>query len=384
MAAAKKIKLFVDAHVFDKEFQGTQTFIRGLYKALVEKYAAELDIYFGVCDVDRFAAILPFISPSRILPYKKRSANFLRLVTDIPCYIRNHRFDFAHFQNISMQKTGSCQTIITLHDIIFNDFPNDFPLIYRKARNVLFRRSIHRAAIKTSVSTYSRDRIAERYNILPQHIHVVPNAANDMLPHCSLSKKEAALQIREKFGIENFVLCVSRIEPRKNHLLLLEKYLKLELFKKNIPLVFVGKKSLDVVTLSRCLNDLTEEQKKMVHWYQQVSREDLTVLYKACMLFVYPSKAEGFGIPPLEAITCGAPVLCSNVSAMKDYYFFQPYMFDPGDEKDFETKLNDTIHNLPDENFIMRAADQASHNYSWQHSADIFYNLLKSRKPCGH
>ncbi|HEX4375321.1 MAG TPA: glycosyltransferase family 1 protein [Puia sp.] len=384
MTKEGKIKLFVDAHVFDKEFQGTQTFVRGLYKSLLEKYSSELEIYFGVNDVDKFSANLPFVSSSRILKYKKNNSNFLRLFTEIPYYIKKHQFDFAHFQNISLQKKSRCKTIITLHDIIFNDFPDEFPFIYRNARNLLFRRSINRAAIKTSVSAYSRDRISCQYKILPEHIHVVPNAANYMLSNCDLSKKEASFEIAKKFGIENFILCVSRIEPRKNHLLLLEKYLKLELFKKNIPLVFVGKKSIDVSHLNKRINELTEDQKKMFYWYEQVSQEDLIKLYKACKLFVYPSKAEGFGIPPLEAITCGAPVLCSNVSAMKDYYFFQPYTFDPDDEKDFERKLNDTIHNLPDENFIKNAADEVFDNYSWQHSADIFYKLLNSGKQCGN
>jgi glycosyltransferase involved in cell wall biosynthesis len=384
MTTERKIKLFVDAHVFDKEFQGTQTFILGLYKSLLEKYSSELDIYFGVNDVDKFSANLPFVSPSRILKYKKNNSNFLRLFTDVPHYIRKHQFDFAHFQNISLQNKSSCKTIITLHDIIFNDFPNEFPLIYRNVRNYLFKKSIDRATVKTSVSIYSRDRISYRYNILPEDIHVVPNAANYILSNCGLSKKEASFEIEEKFGMKNFILCVSRIEPRKNHLLLLEKYLKLELFKKNIPLVFVGKKSIGVSLLNKRINELTEDQKKMFYWYEQVSQEDLIKLYKACKLFVYPSKAEGFGIPPLEAITCGAPVLCSNVSAMKDYYFFQPYTFDPDDEKDFEKKLSDTIHNLPQENFIKNAAREVFNNYSWQRSADIFYNLLNSNEECSN
>jgi glycosyltransferase involved in cell wall biosynthesis len=384
MTKEGKIKLFVDAHVFDKEFQGTQTFIRGLYKSLLEKYSAELEIYFGVNDVDKFSSNLPFVSSSRILKYQRRSSNFLRLFTDVPYFIKKHQFDFAHFQNISLQKKSQCKTIITLHDVIFSDFPDDFPFIYRNARNFLFGKSINRAAVKTSVSAYSRDRISYRYKILPEQIHIVPNGADCTSFNCDLSKKEAVSTIKEKFEIENFILCVSRIEPRKNHLLLLEKYLKLELFKKNISLVFVGKKSINVSQLNERINELTEDQKKMFHWYEQVSQEDLIKLYKACKLFVYPSKAEGFGIPPLEAIACGAPVLCSNVSAMKDYYFFQPYTFDPDDEKDFEEKLDHTIHDLPDENFIKNAALEVLNNYSWQRSADIFYDLLNSNKQCGN
>ena len=149
-------------------------------------------------------------------------------------------------------------------------------------------------------------------------------------------------------------------------------------------MVFVGKSSIDVPHLSKRINELTVDQKKMFHWYEQVSQEDLVRFYKACKLFVYPSKAEGFGIPPLEAIVCGAPVLCSNVSAMKEYIFFEPYTFDPGNEDDLEKKLNDTIHDLPDEEFIKNAAREVLNNYSWQRSADIFYGLLNLNKQCGN
>jgi glycosyltransferase involved in cell wall biosynthesis len=229
------------------------------------------------------------------------------------------------------------------------------------------------------VSAYSRDRICHHYNILPEDIHVVPNGADYITSDCVLSKQEASCAIEEKLKIANFILYVSRIEPRKNQLLLLEKYLKLELFKKEIPLVFVGKKSIEVPGLDKRVAELTGEQRKMIYWFEQVSQDDLIKLYKACRLFVYPSKAEGFGIPPLEAVACGAPVLCSNVSAMQDYYFFRPYTFDPNDDEEFERKLIETIHHPPNENFIKGVAEQVAGNYPWQHSADVFYNLIKSK-----
>jgi len=101
--AAKKIKLFVDAHSFDKEFQGAQTFIRELYTQLMADHP-ELDIYFGACDVANIQSIFPQLPAANILPYKKRKTGILRFISDIPAYIKQHQFDFAHFQYITPKK----------------------------------------------------------------------------------------------------------------------------------------------------------------------------------------------------------------------------------------------------------------------------------------
>jgi glycosyltransferase involved in cell wall biosynthesis len=371
----KKIKVFVDAHAFDKEFQGTQTFIRGLYTALLENHSRDLDIYFGVHNLSKFSMAFPGVPFSQILQYKKYRSGPFRLLTDIPSYLKKYQFDFAHFQNIFLQKNNYCKIIITLHDIIYNDFPGEFPFIYRNMRNLLFRKSIQRATIKTSVSSYSRDRISHRYKIAPEQIHIIPNGAND-IRNGSLTKREASLFIKEKFGVEDFILYVSRVEPRKNHLLLLEKYLHLQLYKQNIPLIFIGKSSIRVPALEKRVSGLTGEQRNMFHRYEQVSQDDLIKLYKSCRLFVYPSKGEGFGIPPLEAAVCGAPVLCSNVSAMKEYHFFEPFTFNPDNEMEFERKLTNMINCPPHESFMRKVASKISDCYSWQQSAETFYNLL--------
>src|ERR1700744_933156 len=96
----KKIKIFVDAHSFDTEYQGTQTFIEGLYKTLMQNYP-ELDIYFGAFHTDRIQRAFPLLDASKIIAYKKRNPAILRFLIDIPDLIQKHSFDFAHFQYVS-------------------------------------------------------------------------------------------------------------------------------------------------------------------------------------------------------------------------------------------------------------------------------------------
>jgi len=105
-----------------------------------------------------------------------------------------------------------------------------------------------------------------------------------------------------------------------------------------------------------------------------VSDESLMHFYKACEVFVYPSKAEGFGIPPLEAAALRVPVLCSNTSAMSDFTFFGRFHFNPNDQSEFNLKLNEIITDPPGTEELARVAEIISGRYSWQRSAETLYN----------
>ncbi|MFC0517080.1 glycosyltransferase family 4 protein [Mucilaginibacter angelicae] len=379
--AAKRIKLFVDAHSFDKEFQGAQTFIRELYNHLLAE-RPDIDIYIGARNTDNIRSLFPMLPPQNILPYKNRGVNILRFIFDIPAYIKKYRFDFAHFQYISPKKIAGCQYIVTMHDMLFNDFRKDFPILFSIPRNYLFGRSIKNADVKTTVSDYSKDRICDYYQIPADDVHIIQNGVSNSLLQYQASKQEAEDWIAEKFGIRNFILYTSRIEPRKNHLLLLQKYLKLKLYEKGTGLVFIGKASIKTPGLAKLIKNLTPEQKQFFRWIPQAEQADLAAFYRACKLFVYPSKAEGFGIPPLEAALCGAPVLCSSETAMKNFSFFAPYTFNPANHADFEQKLAMAIQQPPGYAFTSRVAQHIEQQYHWQKSGIIFYNLLQANFHC--
>ena len=93
------------------------------------------------------------------------------------------------------------------------------------------------------------------------------------------------------------------------------------------------------------LSNLNNQQKQHFIWFDNVNSKQLSWLYKNSSLFVFPSLAEGFGIPPLEASLYGAKVLVSNTTAMSDYFFFK-HMFDPYDYEDFKTKVNTWIDDI--------------------------------------
>ena len=321
---AKKLKIFVDAHVFDGVHQGTVTFISNLYSSVIKE--DNFIVYIASYNKERAINLLK--SNNFIHIKYKFSSKYLRLLFETPFILIKNKIDYAHFQYIT-PLFKPCNYIVTIHDLLFVDYPSLFPIKYRFKNYFLFYFSTLRADIVTTVSSYSKKSIIDHFKLLNKNIQVIPN----IIVINSLEE-----EIVDNLFESKFLLYVSRIEPRKNHILLLNAWLDLELYNQNIKLVFVGHKTINDITLFKKLANLNNNQKKHFIWIEYVNSKQLTWLYKNCLLFVFPSFAEGFGIPPLEASMYGAKVLVSNTTAMSDYYFFK-YMFDPNNYNDFKNKL---------------------------------------------
>lgn len=371
----KKKKLFVDAHCFDKEFQGTQSFVKGLYNAFLDKYP-EIEVYFGARDPQK--VIKAFGGRElNILKYKT-GLHSLRMWLDIPALLRKYHFDFAHFQNMApfTWRKDSCIYTVTLHDVLYEDYPELFPFLFRKSRSILFRKSIQKAVLKTTVSEYSRQRIAAHYRIQPERITIIPNAVSQAV---SGNETFPSIGANNLFPFADYILYVSRIEPRKNQSALIHAWKRLHLGDQGIHLVFIGHHSIFSKPLEEALQDLSAQEKSMIHFLSDVPPEELQRFYKNCRLFVYASLAEGFGIPPLEAAIYERPVICSNQTAMNQYDFFAPYLFDPSDPDQLCDLLQKLIQHPPDRERLRKISENIQTTYNWEMSAERLYQLLTSK-----
>lgn len=313
---------------------------------------------------------------SHFVQYSSSSA-MRRLNVDIPRIIQQHGIHFAHFQYITPFRKH-CKYIVTTHDILFNDFKEEFSLSYRMVRNFLFRYSIKLADIKTTVSEYSKRRISHHYGIPSSEIHVVKNGVSDAF-YQPYDKQAAQEAIEKAYGISNYILYVSRLEPRKNHILLLKAFINQKLYEKNINLVFIGRSTIADSELEALQNAMPQEAKSHFFRIDQVNNEDLLTFYRGARIFAYPSKAEGFGIPPLEAGAMKIPLLCSNKTAMSDFTFFGDRFFDPQDESGFAHKLNDLLFLPEDAERCDQISEEIRKHYSWEESAKTLLDLIMKK-----
>lgn len=367
-----KIKIFIDAHCFDKEHQGTRSYIKRLYVEL-SKIAPNIEFYFGAQDISGLAIELKEVQNCKFVKYNS-SGTLSRLLFEIPLIIWKNKIDFAHFQYIS-PFIKNCKQIVTTHDVLFNDFKSEFSLVYRITRTILFKRSIQNADVKTTVSEYSKRSINKHFNINLNEICVTPNSISPDF-FISYDKNISKAHIKNKFKVENYLLYVSRFEPRKNHVQLLKTYLNLKLYEKKYYLVLVGHMSIKTPEFEILLDSVDKKIRNFILINYSVNDDDLFHFYRGANVFVYPSKAEGFGLPPVEAAALKIPVICSNTTAMSDFSFFGEYHINPNNHELFSEKLNKIITSPPNEMDLTQISNLIAEKYSYKQTAIKFYEAV--------
>ncbi len=366
------IKLLVDAHVFDGEYQGTRTYLKELYSRLLNKQ--DVQLFLAAHDVAHLRDEFPNAGNTAFIRYRNRRS-IPRLLFDIPGIIKKYGIHYAHFQYITPLRKN-CRFIVTTHDVLFDEYPRDFPFWYRTQKHLLYKLGAHKADLLTTVSAYSRQSIHHQLDISTDAIHVIPHGVQPGFFE-AYDKSAAIEYIHRKYGVRNFILCVSRIEPRKNQDLLLRAFADLQLYEKGHSLVFIGHRSIQVPSLETMLRQAPPALKESVHWLGDVPGEDLAFFYRSATVFVYPSKAEGFGMPPLEAAACRVPVLCSNATALADFGFFGENHVSPDDYPLFRQRLWELTTNAQNPEIVNPIAHHIRDNYDWDKTANRFYELLK-------
>ncbi len=356
------MRLLVDAHVFDGRFQGTRTYLEGLYTHMTQH--KDIDFYFAAQYEEKLRFVFGEAENIHFV-HLNGEGRLKRLAVEFPNIIGNHKIDYAHFQYISpLYKT--CREIVTVHDLLFMDFPQYFPAKYKMKNEFFFRRSAKRADLLLSVSEFSRDEIVRHYGIGRERISIT---FNSVLPAYENIEE---VDVKERYGLDKYILTVSRIEPRKNHLALMRAFVELNLAEKGYKLVMVGGKDLGYKEFFDYYTSLPDGLKESM-LFLQVPFNELVALYKNASLFVFPSLGEGFGIPPLEAVAYGCPLLCSNATAMAEFELPEEISFNPTDMEELKVKLVEQLeHPLEKSDYAKRVLMK----YNWEEIADGYYDVL--------
>lgn len=362
------IKIFVDCHVFDKGFQGTRTYIQGLYLELIKDNTKHF--IFAANDIENLKSI--FGDQKNLLYSKYYFKNsIVRLLIEIPYLIKKHKANFAHFQ-YRVAPLKLCKYIVTTHDVLFQDYPEYFPKLNRIQSYLTYKFSANIADIVFTVSEYSKERIEKHLDV--KKTTVMPNGVDGSF-YKEYNKKEIQTQIEKEFGVSNYLLCVSRWEPRKNQHLLLKLFINLNLFQ-NYFLVFIGDTTFTNEAFVTIYNDSSEKVKSKIVFLEKVEFETFQNLIRGAELSIYPSIAEGFGIPPLESIAAGTTSITSNATAMSDFDFLIDYSFDPRNEQQFERILLKAIQEktMPFDAFKKTIKQK----YNWSLSAAIYKDTINT------
>ncbi|KQS52738.1 MAG: glycosyltransferase family 4 protein [Flavobacterium sp.] len=364
----KKLNIFVDSHVFDDGFQGTTTYLKGLYQELIKN--SDKHFFFAAKNIKNLQDI--FGLQDNITYLKYASGNkFYRLMIDIPKLVKKHKIDYAHFQYI-VPPIKRCKYIVTVHDVLFIDFPDYFPFFNRVKNQFLFKVSAKISDVVLTVSEYSKKQIENHFGI--NNIHITTNAVSGEFFE-AYKKEEIQKEILKKYNISNYLIYVSRWEPRKNHNLILKSFVDLGLYKK-YSLVFIGEITFENKEYTTLLNTLDITIKEKIHSFENLKFIEMLKFLRGSQVSMYPSLAEGFGIPPLESVAAGIPTITSNATAMSDFDFLKEYSFNPLNQQEFEEKLLKTLRegDIKVEELRQYLKDK----YSWEKSARNYNLALKA------
>ncbi len=235
----------------------------------------------------------------------------------------------VHFPHYNVPMFFSLPYVVTIHDLIHIVFPEFMKnrLAAQYARILMKHAANHAQRILTD-SNFTRQDLVHYLNVRQEKIHVIPLATDSSF---GVRKHIDETEIRRKLSIpekKKILLYVGNIRPHKNIPLLLSAYSKSS-YKDETVVVLAGRSTIDetIQTLEASL----AIQNNVVHT-GLISEQDLIDLYNIAYGFVFPSLYEGYGLPPLEAMACGTPVICSNSSSLPEVVGDAALLFDPHNE----------------------------------------------------
>jgi len=249
----------------------------------------------------------------------------------VPWVLRRERPDVFHAPHYVLPPAARCRSVVTIHDCIHLMFPQYLPnrAAYAYARASMWS-AVRRSHRILTVSEASKRDIIHFFNVAPEKIVVVYNAIDERFRVAP--GEEDVARVRERYQLDHeFVLYVGNIKPHKNLVRLIEAFdvLRQRPGCDQLKLLIIGDEISKLPALRRAVH--RHKLHKHVRFLGFQPDETLAILYRLAAVFVFPSLYEGFGLPPLEAMASGTPVVTSNVSSLPEVTGEAAVLVDPYD-----------------------------------------------------
>ncbi len=247
----------------------------------------------------------------------------------IPMVLRRERVSLFHAPHYVLPPLTPCRSIVTIHDCIHLMFPQYLPnrLAYGYARTFLYTASRRSSRILT-VSESSKHDIVRLMKVPPERVTVIYNAIDERFGQ--EPDEDEVWKVRERYQLHDpFILYAGNIKPHKNLERLIDAFYRLRRDGLDIRLLIIGDEISKYPNLRRAVHRY--QLHKYVRFLGYVPDDMLAVLYRLAGVFAFPSLYEGFGLPPLEAMASGTPVVTSNVSSLPEVVGDAAVLIDPHD-----------------------------------------------------
>jgi glycosyltransferase involved in cell wall biosynthesis len=287
----------------------------------------------------------------------------------LPRMLTETGVDVGVFPNYVVPLASPCPSIVVVHDLAILRAPQHFTVKKRLLMHLMLKQSVAAASVIATVSQASRCDIMTMLEVARERTALLPCAAH---PFCSPAEPELVAAVRARHGLERpYVLTVGTLEPRKNLLTLLRAFDRLEGDAREHDLVVVGGRGWLDRKLVRALE--ARSGSRRVHWLGYVSESDLVALYTAADLFVFVSTLEGFGLPVLEAMACGTPVIASDVAALREIGGDVPRFVAPDDPDTLARAIALALRDREGARLARVAGLARAQQFSWTRTAEALW-----------
>jgi glycosyltransferase involved in cell wall biosynthesis len=334
-----------------------------------EKLLQEISQDLGIIEKNNFKIVsLPTSD--------KFSWNFWTL----PNYLRKKPVDIYLTQYITPFFVPRSVKIVTIiHDISFNFFPQFIKFSDLLFLKTLIPLSLKRADKVIGVSKFTRDEIIKFYKINPEKVDYIYNAIGDDFLKGEISLEEKK-KVSEKYRLpEKFILYLGTLQPRKNIPHLIEAFARIKDRLDGVKLVVCG--NLKAHNCDKRIKEIlvTSKLEKEVLFPGFIDEKDKVAVFAQAQAFVFPSLYEGFGIPPLEAMSQGVPVLISDIASLREVAAEGALYANPNSVEEFSKMMYDISkdENLRDR--LIQSGEKRISFFSWEKTANkmlaIFENI---------
>ncbi len=287
--------------------------------------------------------------------------------------MKKHQIDVLFSPDGYLSLGSKVPQIGVIHDINFEHYPEDIPITARIYLKKFFPKFANKASKIITVSNYSKSDIVEKYKIHSDKISVIWNGASDLYHPLNDGKKE---EIRKNYadGMPYF-LFVGSIHPRKNVKRLIKAFDQFNRqISNDIRLLIVG----SAMWKNQAIDlEISDEIRDKVRFLGHVSQDELAAIMGAAFALTYVPYFEGFGIPLVEAMKCGTPIICGNRTSLPEVAGDAALYCDPYNVEEITNQMKILFENANIHNQLSKKGLERSVLFSWDKSADSVWNEIE-------
>lgn len=280
--------------------------------------------------------------------------------------LKKHKIDLLISPDGYLPLNSKIKTLTVIHDIAFEHFENGVNWLEQKYYNYFFPKFAHEATRIATVSEFTKKDLINTYQINPDKIDVVYNGVSD-------SFKQLLPIVKPTLP---YFICVGAMHPRKNTLNLLKAF---EAFRKQNQqfkhqLILVGRKAWKTSVIDKYLNNM--QHKADVIYKSGLSDDEINLLLNGATTSIYPSFFEGFGIPVIEAFSCGIPVITSQETAMEEIANGAAHLFNPNNFEELAKKMYEQAAGIANNQNKINLGLALAKQYNWDNSAKLLWQVI--------